>query len=1236
MATTANIANRISFEGGDDLQRQVNAIGVQLQKVFDGFKQVSDQIGRIDTSRLDQTGSQLQQLGGQAAQASSQLQAAGDTVLGLASKTAIGVTALVLGVNAIIGSIANSAADSAAAIQDSATRFGTTTETYQRLKQVADDANLSVDQLNQILGNVDRAATQAAAGISRIVPIGNLAGQALGAIGPVADSSLKQLGGSLAVAQESLTGSIDLIQKFGDTTVTIMNGVSRSQLDAAKSSDALRGGAKAAAGALAELGLSADLLSRLSLEQKLALIAQQLDKLPDSAAKASLATRLLGADWRNIIEFFKQGADAILNGGDSVRNLADGEIKAGKALSDALSDLGKAFDALKNRIGDLFAPSRTATATWLTGLIDGANQLLKSFIAADDQKKKLLDAGNFDLFKDLDLDKFQAFLDQKEQTGLATALGFVRDVSRDLALVWSNVLLPAGQAIIAAFQGVADQINSVFGSDISGRLVAIVVAIGLLTGAFGAMRAIIAPVVSLFGFVLSSLGSLGPLLLASGVAMRAFWTEFRTAGTASINAVRAESAGFMAAFSQLARGNFGAAWTLFKNAALDAFATIKSALSDIFGGEGSALFTNITRLISGVALAASGLAAIFNAIFGTNLNAEGLLLVAILGQLIGAFGLLRAAGLVLATILTPVGAAFAAITASAIILARQFPDLGKSWDLVTAAFGNLLRGEFSKAFEQLGEAFSGVWSNLRQQGVLTWAILGAGAIAVATAVSGLVGQVRILAATLLPLVPVIAALASAGLIVSDVNRSVDPLQKRMQDLNSDLQAGKITLEQYNAGLKALGDSASEAAQKNATTTADFTDKWKSAMQQISAAIAGTGDAAKQTADSIVPPFSRAADGIAGGFNKAASQSFNGFREIAKGVWSKIGDDGKSAADGVANNFKAAADGSFNGFREVAKGVFQKISQDAKTSGDAVQQITDAQWTEINDTITQSLAGAQKALDALDAQKVTQTLAPLQQEIAGIGQTSQTLAAQLAQVTTALQTISPASAASQLQTILQSAQGLGGAIGQVVSEFTSGGSEITGVLDGVASSLDGIIAKLSEATSAAQATAAAIASLGIADNGGLPAVPFAAGGYTGSGGLFEPAGVVHRGEYVQPAHVVRQPGVLAFMEMLRALGGNLAAVFDRMAPRGFAMGGLVTSLSQSLAFEPPRLAYAAGGLVTAPAAASGLQPMALHFHSADGVRSIGGLFATPSRARELEREARLDQMRSSRTARGLRG
>lgn len=67
--------------------------------------------------------------------------------------------------------------------------------------------------------------------------------------------------------------------------------------------------------------------------------------------------------------------------------------------------------------------------------------------------------------------------------------------------------------------------------------------------------------------------------------------------------------------------------------------------------------------------------------------------------------------------------------------------------------------------------------------------------------------------------------------------------------------------------------------------------------------------------------------------------------------------------------------------------------------------------------------------------------------------------------------------------------------------------------------------------------------------------YATGGYTGGGGKHEPAGIVHRGEYVMSAAAVNRIGV-----------GNLETIHQR-AIRGYASGGYVGS---------PGLAPAGGG------------------------------------------------------------
>jgi hypothetical protein len=78
--------------------------------------------------------------------------------------------------------------------------------------------------------------------------------------------------------------------------------------------------------------------------------------------------------------------------------------------------------------------------------------------------------------------------------------------------------------------------------------------------------------------------------------------------------------------------------------------------------------------------------------------------------------------------------------------------------------------------------------------------------------------------------------------------------------------------------------------------------------------------------------------------------------------------------------------------------------------------------------------------------------------------------------------------------------------------------------------------------------------------------FAVGGFTGSGDSNDPAGLVHKGEFVFPADVVSKQGPQYFYALMDSLR------FDRPeAPmQGYAMGGLVDApAARSITASPPR-------------------------------------------------------------------
>lgn len=75
-------------------------------------------------------------------------------------------------------------------------------------------------------------------------------------------------------------------------------------------------------------------------------------------------------------------------------------------------------------------------------------------------------------------------------------------------------------------------------------------------------------------------------------------------------------------------------------------------------------------------------------------------------------------------------------------------------------------------------------------------------------------------------------------------------------------------------------------------------------------------------------------------------------------------------------------------------------------------------------------------------------------------------------------------------------------------------------------------------------------------GGAATGGYADGGYTGKGGKYEPAGIVHRGEYVIPAHLLQTPVVANYAGVIEAMRTGRS--------RGYAEGGAVgTSIATAL-------------------------------------------------------------------------
>ncbi|CAL94489.1 hypothetical protein [Azoarcus olearius] len=115
--------------------------------------------------------------------------------------------------------------------------------------------------------------------------------------------------------------------------------------------------------------------------------------------------------------------------------------------------------------------------------------------------------------------------------------------------------------------------------------------------------------------------------------------------------------------------------------------------------------------------------------------------------------------------------------------------------------------------------------------------------------------------------------------------------------------------------------------------------------------------------------------------------------------------------------------------------------------------------------------------------------------------------------------------------------------------------------------------------------------------------FAGGGYTGPGGKYQPAGIVHAGEHVQPMEVVREPGALGFLEQIRLRGFRVTMDELRAhlmsGARGYASGGLVAARHQALSSS-----MRVPSVQSAAAAVSAGQHVTLTLNLGDGIPVTG--------------------------------
>jgi hypothetical protein len=348
------------------------------------------------------------------------------------------------------------------------------------------------------------------------------------------------------------TGAYNGMVKLGNSfTVADQNGVKiyrgiMSGSDAAgKATDKLSDKAKALSTVLAKAGIPPG--TKLVPADVLKAIADSFAGMKDGAEKTQLAIDLLSPKLGpKLIPFLNQGGTAIENYKGILKSfnalVTNEGVKAADAAGDQLAVIGFLFGQYRNVFTSLIAPGITKASDAILGAIAENSSAINAFItgAAESFVSVVQDLITMATGGPDAAVRNQWIIDLRD--------GFIAagTAARDL---FDNVLVPAFQAIRTYAQPVAEQINRIFGMNLSGDQLLIVAAVTQLAGGFRLMFSVLGLGVNSLRLVFDVLGLIAPL----GKVISGIWPVLAT-GVRSLLTVLPQLAVFLSPAGLIAVG----------------------------------------------------------------------------------------------------------------------------------------------------------------------------------------------------------------------------------------------------------------------------------------------------------------------------------------------------------------------------------------------------------------------------------------------------------------------------------------------------------------------------------------------------------------------------------------------------------------------------------------------------------------------------------------------------------
>lgn len=180
-----------------------------------------------------------------------------------------------------------------------------------------------------------------------------------------ASDQIAKLNDRLGISTEAISELGFVAERSGVKFNTLSLGLQRLQRRVAEAAQ----GTGEARGALQELGIDAQKLVRLSLDQQFEIIADSLAGLELDADRTRLAMKLFDSEGVALVQTMKEGAAGVQELRRRARELGasiNSDIAGNAAAAqDAITDLRTAFDGLVRDLANFVAPALTKVASFL-------------------------------------------------------------------------------------------------------------------------------------------------------------------------------------------------------------------------------------------------------------------------------------------------------------------------------------------------------------------------------------------------------------------------------------------------------------------------------------------------------------------------------------------------------------------------------------------------------------------------------------------------------------------------------------------------------------------------------------------------------------------------------------------------------------------------------------------------------------------------------------------------------